>query len=126
MKYSGKYKIFTYLSLILSGISSVLALIPFVYIWKIIKEVIEVMPNFQNATTIVHNGWIAVIFAIISMIIYFVGLICSHMSAFRVASNMRKKAMEHITKIPIGKIEEIGSGKLRKIVNECYKKATKI
>ncbi len=118
MKYSGKYKIFTYLSLILSGISSVLALIPFVYIWKIIKEVIEVMPNFQNATSIVHNGWMAVIFAIISMAIYFVGLICSHMSAFRVASNMRKKAMEHITKMPIGKIEEIGSGKLRKIVNE--------
>lgn len=118
MKYSGKYKIFTYLSLILSGISSVLALIPFVYIWKIIKEVIEVMPNFQDATSIVHNGWMAVIFAIISMAIYFVGLICSHMSAFRVASNMRKKAMEHITKIPIGKIEEIGSGKLRKIVNE--------
>ena len=118
MKYSGKYKIFTYLSLILSGIYSVLALSPFVYIWKIIKEVIEVMPNFQNATSIVHNGWMAVIFAIISMIIYFVGLICSHMSAFRVASNMRKKAMEHITKIPIGKIEEIGSGKLRKIVNE--------
>ena len=118
MKYSGKYKIFTYLSLILSGLSSILALIPFIYIWKIIKEVIEVMPNFQNATSIVHNGWMAVAFAIISMAIYFMGLICSHMSAFRVATNMRKKAMEHITKIPIGKIEEIGSGKLRKIVNE--------
>ena len=118
MKYSGKYKIFTYLSLILSGLSSILALIPFVYIWKIIKEVIEVMPNFQNATSIVHNGWMAVAFAIISMAIYFMGLICSHMSAFRVATNMRKKAMEHITKMPIGKIEEIGSGKLRKIVNE--------
>lgn len=118
MKYSGKYKIFTYLSLILSGISSIFALIPFIYIWKIIKEVIEVMPNFQNATNIIHNGWMAVLFAITSMVIYFVGLICSHMSAFRVASNMRKKAMEHITKMPIGKIEEIGSGKLRKIVNE--------
>ncbi len=118
MKYSGKYKIFTYLSLILSGLSSILALIPFIYIWKIIKEVIEVMPNFQNATSIVHNGWMAVAFAIISMAIYFMGLICSHMSAFRVATNMRKKAMEHITKMPIGKIEEIGSGKLRKIVNE--------
>ena len=118
MKYSGKYKIFTYLSLILSGLSSILALIPFVYIWKIIKEVIEVMPNFQNATSIVHNGWMAVAFAIISMAIYFIGLICSHISAFRVATNMRKKAMEHITKMPIGKIEEIGSGKLRKIVNE--------
>lgn len=91
MEYSGKYKIFTYLSLILSGASSILALIPFVYIWKIIKEVIEVMPNFQNATNIVHNGWMAVAFSIISMVIYFIGLICSHMSAFRVAANMRKK-----------------------------------
>ena len=118
MEYSGKYKIFTYLSLILSGASSILALIPFVYIWKIIKEVIEVMPNFQNATNIVHNGWMAVAFSIISMVIYFIGLICSHMSAFRVAANMRKKAMEHITKMPIGKIDEIGSGRLRKIVNE--------
>ena len=118
MKYSGKYKIFTYLSLILSGISSIIALIPFVYIWKIIKEVIEVMPNFQNATSIIHNGWMAVIFAIVSMAIYFIGLICSHMSAFRVATNIRKKAMEHIAKMPIGKIDEIGSGKLRKIVND--------
>ena len=118
MKYSGKYKIFTYLSLILSGVSSILALIPFVYIWKIIKEVIEVMPNFQNATSIVYNGWMAVLFAVLSMIIYFAGLVCSHMSAFRIATNMRKRVMEHITKIPIGKIDEIGSGKLRKIVNE--------
>lgn len=118
MKYSEKYKIFTYLSLILSSVSSIFALVPFVYIWKIIKEVIEVMPNFQNATSIVHNGWMAVIFAIVSMVIYFIGLICSHMSAFRVATNIRKKAMEHITKMPIGKIDEIGSGKLRKIVNE--------
>ena len=118
MKYSEKYKIFTYLSLILSGISSILALIPFVYIWKIIKELIEVMPNYHNAINMVHNGWMAVFFAIGSMFIYFMGLICSHMSAFRVATNIRKKAMEHITKIPIGKIDEIGSGKLRKIVNE--------
>lgn len=118
MQYSGKYKIFTYLSLILSGISSIIALIPFVYIWKIIKEVIEVMPNFQNATNIIKNGWMAVIFAVLSMAIYFIGLICSHMSAFRVATNIRKKAMKHITEIPIGKIDEIGTGKLRKIVNE--------
>ena len=118
MKYSGKYKIYTYLSLILSGLSSIIALVPYIYIWKIIKEVIEVIPNFQNATHIIHNGWMAVIFSIVSMIMYFVALICSHMSAFRVASNIRKKAMKHITKIPIGKIDEMGSGKLRKIVNE--------
>ena len=118
MYYAGKYKIFTYISLTLAGISAVLALIPFVYIWHIIKEAIEVMPNFANATSMVHNGWMAVLFAIISLLLYFVGLLFSHKAAFRVATNVRKKCMNHIMKIPIGKINDFGSGRLRKIVVE--------
>lgn len=118
MKYAGKYKFLTYLALVLSSISAIFALIPFVYIWKIIKEVIEVMPDFENAANIIHNGWMAVLFAVLSMIIYFAGLMCSHILAFRVARNMKVKAMKHIANMPIGKIDEIGSGKLRKIVNE--------
>lgn len=118
MSYAGKYKILTYLSLALGAISGILALVPFIYIWLIIKEVIEVMPNFANATNIIHNGWMAVIFALLAMIINFSALICSHLSAFRIASNMRIKLLEHITKLPIGKIDDIGTGKLRKIVSE--------
>lgn len=119
MDYAGNHKYLTYLSLILSAISGILALMPFVYIWFIIKEVLEVMPNFSEATHIVQNGWMAVLFAILSMIIYFVGLMCSHVSAFRVAANMRIKVMKHITQMPIGKLEEMGSGKIRKIVTEA-------
>ncbi|MDD3341903.1 MAG: ABC transporter ATP-binding protein [Bacilli bacterium] len=118
MGYAENYKILTYISLLLSGISAILSLLPFIYIWMIIKEIIEVMPNFENATNIVHNGWMAVLFAGLSMLIYFIGLMCSHVSAFRVASNMKRKAMQHITHMPIGKIDEIGSGRLRKIVSE--------
>jgi len=118
MTYSGNRKYFTYLALILSAISSILALIPFVYIWLIIKEVLAVAPNFSEATHIIQNGWMAVLFAILSMIIYFSGLICSHISAFRVATNIRIKAMQHITELPFGIIDEIGSGKIRKIVTE--------
>ena len=118
MKYAGKHKIFTYISLLFSGISAILALVPFVYIWKIIKEAIEVMPNFENATSMVHNGWMAVIFAVSSLLLYFTGLIFSHKSAFRVSTNIRKKCMEHIMKMPIGKVNDFGSGRLRKIVVE--------
>lgn len=116
MSYSGKYKILTYLSLVLSAMSGILSLIPFVYIWFIIRDVIQVSPNFNEATNIAFYGWMAVLFALLSMLVYFGGLMCSHISAFRIAGNMRMKLMEHITKMPIGKIDELGSGKVRKII----------
>ena len=119
MEFAENYKSFTYISLMLSAVSSVLALLPFYYIWKIIKEVLDVMPNFQNATGIVKNGAFAVIFALLSMLIYIAALLCSHTSAFRVQANMRKQMMHKIVTLPLGEIEKIGSGKLRKTVNDC-------
>lgn len=119
MDYAENYKYFTYISLVLSAVSSALALLPFYYIWKIIKEVLDVMPNFENATGIVKNGVTAVVFAALSMLIYIVALMCSHTSAFRVQANMRKQMMHKIIQLPLGEIEKFGSGKLRKIVNDC-------
>lgn len=74
MSYSGKYKILTYLSLVLSAMSGILSLIPFVYIWFIIRDVIQVSPNFNEATNIAFYGWMAVLFALLSMLVYFGGL----------------------------------------------------
>lgn len=119
MSYAGKHKVLTYLSLVLSAVTGVLALMPFVYLWRIIKEIIEVSPNFSEATGIVHNGWMAVIFALISMLLYFAALMCSHISAFRVAGNMKKSLLRHIAKLPIGFADEMGSGKVRRIVTEA-------
>lgn len=119
MGYAKNYKYFTYTSLALSAVSSALALLPFYYIWKIIKEVLDVMPNFENATGIVKNGVTAVVFAVLSMLIYIAALMCSHTSAFRVQANMRKQMMHKIVKLPLGEIEKFGSGKLRKTVNDC-------
>ena len=78
MEYAGRFRILTYLSLILSGLSSVLALMPFVFIWRIIREVLEVQPDFTKATGIVHNGWMAVLFAVLAWIVYVGALVCSH------------------------------------------------
>ncbi|MCM1362058.1 MAG: ABC transporter ATP-binding protein/permease [Clostridiales bacterium] len=116
--YAGKHKYLTYASLILSVISAFFALLPFVFIFFIIKEVIEVTPNYSEAADVVRNGWLAVLFALISIVIYISGLLCSHLSAFRIAGNMRKTLMSHIAKLPLGFVGEMGSGKIRRIVND--------
>lgn len=118
LDYAGNFRYFTIASWILSALSALLALIPFWYIWRIIKEAIETAPNFSGAGNMVHNGWMAVIFAIIAVLIYISALMCSHVAAFRIASNIRVKAMHHILNLPVGEIELMGSGKMRKIVNE--------
>ena len=118
LSYAGSYKILTYLSLILSALSSVLSLMPFVFLWRIIREVLEVQPNFSRATGIVRNGWMAVLFAVLTALVYVGALVCSHGSAFRTAANMKKTLMRHIARLPIGFADEIGSGKLRRIVTE--------
>ena len=116
MHYAGRHKVLTYLSLILSAISGVLAIMPFVYIYFIIRDVVQVAPDFSKATNLVLYGWMAVIFAILAILIYIGALMCSHIAAFRIAGNMRIEAIGHLTKIPVGEIEEAGSGKLRKII----------
>ncbi len=118
MAYAGRYKVLTYLSLILSALSSVLALLPFVCLWRIIREVLEVQPDFSRATGIVRNGWMAVLFAVLAWLVYVGALVCSHGSAFRTAANMKKALMRHIARLPIGFADEMGSGKVRRTVTE--------
>lgn len=118
LEIAGNYKYLTYASWVLSAISGLIALLPFYYIWKMIKEVLEVAPDFSQAQNITGNGWMAVMFAVIAMLVYIAGLMCSHLGAFRIATNIRIKTMEHIVKLPLGLAESFGSGKLRKIVNE--------
>lgn len=121
MQFAGKHKYLTYSSWILSVISAALALVPLVYIFFIIKEVIEVAPDFSQAENIVFNGWMAVVFALASIVIYIAGLMCSHLSAFRIANNMRKKMLTHVAQLPLGFIGEQGSGKIRRIINDSGK-----
>ena len=117
MGYAQKYKALTSLSWILSVISALLALVPFWYIWRIIHDILEVSPNFSQAEHVTQYGWSAVLFAVLSVVVYIAALMCSHVSAFRVAANIRKELMRHITALPLGVTERYGSGKLRSIVN---------
>ena len=113
LAYAGKRKVLTYLSLVLAGISQLLALVPFIYIWIILRDVIQ-----GDYSQIVHYGWMAVVYAIASIVVYLSGLMCSHVAAFRIAANMRKTLMAHIMTLPIGFMDRLGSGKIRKWVQE--------
>lgn len=117
-EYAGNYKYLTILSWIFSVVSAWIALVPFYYIWKVIKEVLEVAPHYENAGNIADYGWHAVGFAILSMALYICGLMCSHLSAFHVQADIRSQLMHHIMTLPMGFMDSDGSGKFRKIVNE--------
>ena len=118
LSYAGNRKILSYLSWFFAAVSALIALVPFWYIWRILKEVIEVAPNFGEAVNITHYGWMAVLFAVAAVLVYITGFMCSHMAAFRIATNMRIEMTEHITKLPLGVIEQFGSGKLRRTISE--------
>ena len=115
---AGSYRYLTYASWILYAISALIALVPYYFIWQVMREVLEVAPDFSRAQNLTYNGWMAVMFAVIAVLVYIAGLMCSHLGAFRIATNLRLQSMNHIVKLPLGFAEHFGSGKLRKIVNE--------
>lgn len=118
MDYAGGHRFFTYASWVLAAVSALLALVPLLYIWRILRDVLAVAPEYSRAVNIPHYGWMAVLFAVLSYAVYVCALLCSHLSAFRVATNLRLAVTEHLSRLPLGFTESFGSGKLRKIIEE--------
>ena len=118
MGYAGKRRGFTYASWVLSAVSALLALVPFLYIWMILRDVLAAAPDYSQAANIPHYGWMAVIFAAGSYLVYVCALLCSHLAAFRVATNLRLAVTEHLARLPLGFTAAFGSGRLRKIIQE--------
>lgn len=116
--YAGSFRYLTMASWMFSAISAWIALVPFYFIWKIMQAILNAAPNYSEAVNLSHYGWCAVGFAVLSMLIYVCALLCSHIAAFRVQSNMRSEMMRHILTLPMGFMDKDGSGKIRKIVNE--------
>ena len=118
LDYAGTYRILIYLSWVLAAAGALLALVPFGYIWRILREVIEVAPQYENAVHVTQYGWMAVAFAVVAVLTYIAGLMCSHLAAFRIATNLRLAMVKHIATLPLGAIEQFGSSKLRRTISE--------
>lgn len=118
LKFAGKYRFLIILAIVLSGISAVLSLFPFICIWFVVKDIFRVLPDVTQATESIKYGWLAVGFSVLSITLYFAGLMCSHLAAFRVEKNMRKEAMHKIITLPLGFFTQNTSGKLRKVIDD--------
>lgn len=116
--FAGQYKKLQLLGMGLSGVSAIISLLPVVFIWQAIKEIFAIYPNVKLTEDIIRNTWLSLAFALGTMVIYIAALLCTHIAAFRIAKNMRKTALNHIMDLPLGFFDNMGSGKLRRIIND--------
>ena len=92
---------------------------PYVCIWFVARDLIAVAPHWEQATGLAWYGWLALGFAVLSILLYFVGLMCTHLAAFRCAATMRKRAVEHLMRTSLGYFDTHASGALRRVVDGC-------
>ena len=111
--YAGKYKGLTFLGLTLSAVAMVLGMAPYICIWLAARDLIAVAPDWSAATEIAKYGWMAFAFAFGGIIVYFCALMCTHLAAFRTATNIRKLGVAHLMKTPLGFFDSNASGLLR-------------
>ncbi len=113
LDYAGNFKGLTFLGLFLSAIAMVAGMLPYICIWLVLRDLIAVAPNWTEATNISRYGWMAFISAFGGIVIYFFALMCTHLAAFRTASNIRKQGVAHLMKTPLGFFDSHASGLLR-------------
>lgn len=115
--YMGRKKHYIPLSMIFSTLSTILSILPYIFIWLIAKEIILSHNDFEHSS-INQYGWYAVISAIISVLLYFLSLTLSHLAAFHVEKNIRQLTMEKIIKMPLSFFDKNAIGKMRKIIDD--------
>ena len=116
--YAGGHRNLTLLGCILSALSAVLGLIPYVCVWLAARDVLETWPALTGVSGSARWGWTAVWTAVISIALYFAALMSTHIAAFRTARNIRHAAMAHVLKLPLGFFTGSQSGRLRKLIDD--------
>ena len=111
--YAGSYKGLTFLGLGLSAVAMILGMAPYVCIWLAARDLIDVAPAWTRAADVSKYGWLAFGFAVAGIAVYFAALMCTHLAAFRTASNIRKQGVAHLMKTPLGFFDANASGLLR-------------
>ncbi|MDN0063764.1 ABC transporter ATP-binding protein [Collinsella ihumii] len=119
LDFAEERRVLTYVGCLLSAASMLISFGPYICIWLVARDLIAVAPDWSAATGIGVYGWWALVFAVGSILLYFAGLMCTHAAAFRCASNMRKRATEHLMHTSLGYFDTHASGALRRVVDGC-------
>lgn len=113
LEYAGNYRGLLYFGLFLSAIAMIMGMVPYVCIWLVARDLIEVAPEWTRAENIAGYGWMAFYYAVGGILIYFAALMCTHLAAFRTAANIRKRGMERMMNAPLGYFDNNASGLIR-------------
>ena len=113
LDYAGSRRGLTFLGLALSAVSMLLSMAPYICIWLAARDLIAVAPEWTQAQNVSRYGWAAFAFAVGGIVLYFAGLMCTHLAAFRTASNIRKRGVAHVMEAPLGFFDSNASGLIR-------------
>ena len=113
LDYAGSHRGLTFLGLALSAVSMLLSMAPYICIWLAARDLIAAAPNWTQARSVAQYGWLAFAFAVGGILVYFAALMCTHLAAFRTASNIRKRGVAHVMKAPLGFFDANASGLIR-------------
>ena len=113
----GKRKVLLPAAMLLSALSALAGMLPYILIWLIVRELLE-YGEITSSGNVVTYAWWAAGMAVASIVLYFAALMSSHLAAFRVESNLRKEAMRQIVRMPLGFFDNNTSGRIRKIIDD--------
>ncbi|MDO4796522.1 MAG: ABC transporter ATP-binding protein [Coriobacteriales bacterium] len=117
LEFAGERRSLTIVGCALSALAMAVNMAPYVCIWLVIRDLVAVAPNWSAATNIAGYGWAAFGFAVGGIVVYFGALMCTHLAAFRTATNIRKRCMEHLSHAPLGYFDTHASGLLRRRID---------
>ena len=117
LDFAGDRRGLTYVGCVLSAVAMAVNMVPYVCIWLVVRNLVAVAPNWKEAHSISGYGWAAFGFAVLGIVVYFCALMCTHLAAFRTATNIRKRCMAHLAKAPLGYFDTHASGLLRRRID---------
>ena len=117
--FAGSRKKLAVLGCVLAGVNGIFVVMPLVCVWFVLRDLVAVAPNWSAAEGLAFWGWLAFAFSAAGLFVYFAALMCTHLAAFRTAANMRKQALGHLARVPLGYFDSHASGHLRRVVDGC-------
>ena len=117
--FAGSRKKLAVLGCVLAGVNGIFVVMPLVCVWFVLRDLVAAAPNWSSAEGLAFWGWLAFAFSATGLFVYFAALMCTHLAAFRTAANMRKQALGHLSRVPLGYFDSHASGHLRRVVDGC-------
>ena len=116
LDFSGSRKKLTVVGCVLSGVNALASIAMLVCVWFVLRDLIAAAPDWASATQAPAYGLAAMAFALGGLVVYFAALMCTHLAAFRTATNLRKALLDHLSRVPLGYFSTHATGELRRII----------